>query len=884
MTVSTRTPVPTSWPLTGRDDELERLSAAIDDPGRRGAVLVGPAGVGKTRLARTVAELAQLRGLETVFVRASRSAARIPFAALAPLFAFLGILPEEATSPFVAVNEALAGRCADNRLVLVVDDAQELDHASVAMLDQCADRDGVFVVATVRVGEGGLDSLSELLKSERIDRVTVGALGEAAVAALVSTALAGPVDGAALAACWAASGGNVLFLRELVQGALESGALRSERGIWRLRGSLVDSPRLDEVIAHRFAGLRPGELELVRLVALGEPLSLPLLAALAETEPVEELERRGLLEVAPGPAGSELRLAHPLFGEVVRARLPVTSRARLFGRLAAAREQLGEPVGPELVRAALWRLEAGEVDALQALRAAREAFRSEDFDLASRLALASWEAGRQVDAALLLADAFDVAGRTGEVESVLLEAGRLAASDQERTAVAIRLASSLFVWRGRADEADQLLHDVALTVEDPACRRLIDTQRVDLLVLRGEAARAIELAETVLAANGEAGHAQASRDYGVALALAGRTGDALTWTASALAAVRNLDDEEQVTALAVYLVARSLACGQHGQLAEAIDIARAGYQASLDRHNLDGQAWFACVLGLNLVAAGQLGTAAHLFRETTTVFHELGHPGLRWGLGGIALAAGQRGDREAAETARNELDELDERDPPLVRMMDVHIERGRAWSMLAAGDAAAARATLWEAVALAERWGQRSAGLAALHDIVRIADDQAAVRAIEELAPGLDGELAAGRLDYARAVGRRDVALAAAAGGRFEASGALLHAAEAAALESRLADEAGDRRRASAAADRAGRLLARCEGAVSPALRLPSASVALSTRELDVARLAVEGLTSREIAARLYLSPRTVENHLQRVYVKLGVSSRTELGSHLSAG
>jgi DNA-binding CsgD family transcriptional regulator len=55
----------------------------------------------------------------------------------------------------------------------------------------------------------------------------------------------------------------------------------------------------------------------------------------------------------------------------------------------------------------------------------------------------------------------------------------------------------------------------------------------------------------------------------------------------------------------------------------------------------------------------------------------------------------------------------------------------------------------------------------------------------------------------------------------------------------------------------------------------------ITTRELEVARLAAERPTAREIADRLFISRRTVETHLARVYVKLGVTSRRELGSRL---
>lgn len=73
--------------------------------------------------------------------------------------------------------------------------------------------------------------------------------------------------------------------------------------------------------------------------------------------------------------------------------------------------------------------------------------------------------------------------------------------------------------------------------------------------------------------------------------------------------------------------------------------------------------------------------------------------------------------------------------------------------------------------------------------------------------------------------------------------------------------------------------LAQCEGATIPGLdgHAPFAPEALTPREREVARLAVAGFGSREIAAELRITVRTVDDHLQRIYAKLGVHNRREL-------
>ena len=115
----------------------------------------------------------------------------------------------------------------------------------------------------------------------------------------------------------------------------------------------------------------------------------------------------------------------------------------------------------------------------------------------------------------------------------------------------------------------------------------------------------------------------------------------------------------------------------------------------------------------------------------------------------------------------------------------------------------------------------------------------------------------------------------------LEAMGAMLLAAEAVADAAEAFRRVGDQRAATAASRRSGTLAGLCEGAATPGLARTDAVVPLSEREWEIARLAADGLSSKAIADRLYLSVRTVNNHLQNVYSKLGVSSRADLARSL---
>ena len=111
--------------------------------------------------------------------------------------------------------------------------------------------------------------------------------------------------------------------------------------------------------------------------------------------------------------------------------------------------------------------------------------------------------------------------------------------------------------------------------------------------------------------------------------------------------------------------------------------------------------------------------------------------------------------------------------------------------------------------------------------------------------------------------------------------GACWLAAEAAAAAA-ATFEAGDRTRAAkSAARKAAGYAERCDGG-RPVSDVTTGPVRLTKREREIVTLVVAGSSTKEIAERMYLSPRTVENHLHHAYVKLGVTDRATLAAALA--
>jgi DNA-binding CsgD family transcriptional regulator len=141
----------------------------------------------------------------------------------------------------------------------------------------------------------------------------------------------------------------------------------------------------------------------------------------------------------------------------------------------------------------------------------------------------------------------------------------------------------------------------------------------------------------------------------------------------------------------------------------------------------------------------------------------------------------------------------------------------------------------------------------------------------------VDGPLPAVLLHQAEALVARNVDGMLLVADELEAGGLYINAVETLAVAADIEQDAGRSRTALATRARALRLAERCPGVDLRFLDRPVPSAGLTARELEVARLAATGLSSADLATRLHLSVRTVDTHLGRVYLKLGVAGRAEL-------
>jgi DNA-binding CsgD family transcriptional regulator len=952
--------------LFGREAQVAALREALE-MARGGAgrlvLLLGEAGVGKSRLAREITQEAHshdtvltgraLPGSGPTALRAFADALQPAFRhrrppdadALRPFVAALArLIPEwrtealpEAAEPLIIAEgvlrllRVLAGPTAT---VLVLEDLHWADPETLAVLEYLADHirsEPILCVVTARTDErtAGARAIQSLTDRRAAEVIGLARLNEADTLAMAQACLASPQIPLGLADLVAQAEGIPFLVEELLASAVAAGALTSEAAGWRfeLGEQRVLPVTFAESVRRRLSVLGPHVQVILQAGAIfGRAFDWTLVGPtvqLADELVVAGLrsaEERQLVVRAQGSAATSFRFRHALTREAILAELLAHEQAALAARALAVVEAfhsglpgdwcitaigLAQRAGLHaraaelLVEVALREVAAGALaTAEEILRQARE--RASSVPLPVQAA---------IDAAFL--EVLAQAGKTDQAVSVaerlLTVLDALDADDRQRATVHLTLARA-FAAASRWEDAgaqlvsarrlaapgasqflaavDVLTADIAMgqqqlsEARDRAQAALATAQRADLpdiachaLEILGRAARMHDLAA-------------AERYFAAAVQLAERR----RLVVRRLRALHELgtigmfrghqlEYLEQANQLALETGALSTAAVVNLNLG-AVYIYGLEHEAALDcaRRSADIAAHLG--LGLTEAAATAMQATAHALAGRRQEM-ELsiarafalapGHPDIAGQVWGNARGLGAllQEERASAMAALNEaVNAL--RDPRCT------VPGGIIWPLwallrtLSDDGGAAARAEVHASRAVAVPIARAVLGYADAVALGRAAQPTAAM----DCFGAADTVLCGYQHQGVRPLGLRLIAEAALNDGWGEPVSWLREALSFFDEHKYHRQIAACRRllqRAGAPAPRRGR----GNSMVPPALR----AYGVTSREVDVLRLIMQGLSNTQIGERLYLSPKTVEKHIEHLMDKTGAARRMELTS-----
>lgn len=868
------------WPLVGRDLELAAFDAAWAARLRQGVVIHGPAGVGKSRLAEACLPRAVRAGFEAGRATASAAAAMVPLGAIAHLIP-PGVDLVDPVRGFAAVAQALSGPSGRRRWVLLIDDLQWLDAASAVLLRQLMDAGVVRLIGTVRSGEPYGDAVVALCTNDAVHRIDLEPFDVRATEQALQAALGGPVVRRTVEDLHEASGGNVLFLKELVLGARACGTLVHDGEIWEQTGRFAaGTRRLSEIIGARLSAAPVEARPALELLALCEPVPVADVLATTDLDVLTALEESGLVRVVASRRRTTVALAHPLYGEALRGRIPFLRRVKLLLDQIDRTKAAGARRADDTRRMATWQLAAtGTADPALLVEAAALARYAHDYAQAKALLEALHEDDQTTATRLSLGEALFELGAPDRAEAVLAAADAGACGDAEKLAVAVVRSFNLFWGAGRSEEALARIADADAVMTDPECRRMLRYHSASIRLSDGDpSALALldDMPDDARDAADPTGWLTAAMMKAMGLAMAGRVVDAVEWADHAHRAHLEVADRALYPHPAAQLISLSVVLRDSGRFSEArANGERAHTELATSATQLT-RTWIAFSRGQVELSCGHPASARRWFAETVRRARSRGQiRPLNPGLSGLAIAAAQLGDVGAAEQAAEQA-----RQYPRFGLYAEFDAQAEAWLRVARADLPGARIALSEAAERSRAAGNLAMETWLLTDLVRLGGAAQASARLVEVAGMVQGELMPAVAALAGALAEDDAERLLESSREFAAMGADLYAAEAASAAAAAFRRAGRPRRAPVAARLAEELAALCEGARTP-LIAAEAVAPLTARQRDIAVLAAAGVASKDIAVRLQLSVRTVENHLQNAYARLGVTTRAELADAL---
>ena len=915
--------------VRGRDAELASIGVQLDRvrAGAGAVVLVeGEPGMGKTRLLDEAARVARRLAFRVGGGAAEPGAGVVELAPLMtalfdgshPLLERSALreprsLPEQRYWLLQDLQAMLERSALDRPLLISLDDQQWADSGTAAALRalpvRLADLPVAWIVAfRPRQGSPQLLSAIEHLDHSGAERIVLGPLDDSAVAQVAEDVMDAEPDEALLDLVKGARG-SPFVLTELLSGLRDEDLIRVVAG----QAELVEARlprRVAVTMRERLRGISLPAREAATVAAsLGRRFSFSDLANMLDRPPatllgpVEELIDSGMLV----ESGDRLAFRHDVTREAVRESVPVSARRALDRQ--AADVLLAAGAAPVEVAAQIAAsAESGDEQAISILLRAGEALATTDpgagadlsrraLELAPRdhalrgpllaqTAVLLHSAGR-VDEARAFADTHlrDALPAEQEAEVLLSIAGMFRVPPDARAAAGRQaLALPELPAHLRAYHLAALFHNLLVGGRTEEAKE-IHAETAEAVEASGDAnsAFAFALAESVTA-YGDGHYDQALEMTEQAASAAIGTTDwarerlAQEWRCETRTVLDHVDDSLRLAADGVAAAQRD----RNGWAIRIFEIWRGRQLHQLGRLDdagaiLEGQfspetgdRFFGALDAAGIVALGRVALHQGNGRLQQRTAHLAGAlledstPNFRreaaWLLALQAMAAG---DYKAAHTWLCALGE-DQRTQILPLFpIDVTDETPLVRIALAAGDDELAEV----AAAQADRRAQRNPRVATI--VATAAHARGLLRSnIEELQRAAE-LFAAGPRPLARAHALEDLGVARASAGAIEAAiealdGALVLYVQAGAIwdtgrvRGRLREH-GVRRR------------------LVPRERAETGWAAMTDSELAVARRVAQGLTNREVAEQLFVSPHTVSSHLRSIFAKLDINSRLAL-------
>lgn len=883
--------VPGPRRMVGREREVAALAEALEALAASGVgraiALVGEPGIGKSRLLGAAIAQARARRVRVVGTR-GRMSVTLPLTDIPPL---------REVAPH-AVREAAVLVAVDDLHHLEADRTQDVER----LIETSACPGPVLCLVAYRqrqLSPALAEVLSQAASAGLLDVWHIGPLSPEQAVGLTG-------DRPDADEIYRASMGNPQYLKVLAAHGRAHGDSGGTDAGMAILGELV--------------GLDHATLAVVQAAAvLGEPFHPELLAAVAGlevAEAVRALDRLTRLDlVRPTGSAAQLALRHRAVGEVVYARLEPSRRAALHQSAATALAKRSSPI----IRRAHHVAQAADPDrpehATTLVAAARDTLYADPAVSAGylRAALSLLQDGEPLhyQAQVLLARTQLLTGDATESRALLdaLRSALPAGSPQDPSTLADATRAERQL--GRITEAGAIARAALAALADTATATALHTELADHAYdiqdyetsrrhAEAAAATARRHQDAVGEAKALAQEALAqlfSADQAAALARAARAADLID-AASDSTLLTNLEAVHQL-GLAEGIMGRFADAERH--LARGAELSRRTGQTYVQREVLTS-------LANAQLRSGNLRGALVTLDESARHGASLGGSVVRAVIENLRAETlywlGRPGDTQEAIASAERAAGIAEGSP---YAWAVSVRCFHAEFVLLTGDASRARRLLLDAVGGAELSGlsiwRRPRWCDVLAQAAFAEGDHAAVEhwartaeiCLEQLpSTGRRGFALRARMRAHRAAGDIDAAVCGAQGAiaaftvggeRIEIARTLLHAAALCLDAGRPDDVAGW-------LDRAADLARQCDSvrlsdevalqrdrlvASVGAPSAPSAPAALTAREREIADLASTGITSGEIANALFLSVRTVDSHLGRIYRKLDVPNRASL-------